>query len=123
MSLINEKSKAIEILKEYSGLNPYILKLKKEIIINQDIKQLTDLNIEYILKNHSFNPVQINKTVRLTDWYSEKLKEKWGCEFNPEILSIKVLLRRNFKLLSLHGQIQKMYGTNVCVFIQERAYW
>lgn len=53
---------------------------------------LNDFAVEYILSNHEFIPVSINKTVKLADWYAEKKKADWGIDFTPSKVAVKVLL-------------------------------
>ena len=48
---IKAKNEAIDILRLYSGANPYMLKLKKEVIILKKTDALTEYVVEYIIKN------------------------------------------------------------------------
>jgi SWI/SNF-related matrix-associated actin-dependent regulator 1 of chromatin subfamily A len=65
--------------------------LKKDIL-KQDISVLNDFAIEYINSNHDFQPRQINKVIKIADWYGEKKQEDWGLDFTPEKIAVKVLL-------------------------------
>jgi SWI/SNF-related matrix-associated actin-dependent regulator 1 of chromatin subfamily A len=88
---IKDRIKAIDIVKNYVGNNPYILMLKKDVL-KQDISVLNDFAIEYINSNHDFQPRQINKVIKIADWYGEKKQEDWGLDFTPEKIAVKVLL-------------------------------
>lgn len=88
---IKDRINAIDIIQTYSGSNPYILMLKKDVL-KQDVSVLNDFAIEYVNKNHDFQPRKINKTIKIADWYAEKKKDDWGLDFLPEKLAIKVLL-------------------------------
>lgn len=88
---IKNRINAIDIIQTYSGTNPYILMLKKDIL-KQDNSVLNDFAVEYVNKNHGFQPKVINKIIKIADWYAEKKKEDWGLDFLPEKLSVKVLL-------------------------------
>jgi SWI/SNF-related matrix-associated actin-dependent regulator 1 of chromatin subfamily A len=90
-SSIKDRLNAIDIVKNYVGNNPYILMLKKDIL-KQDISVLNDFAIEYINSNYNFQPKQINKVIKIADWYGEKKQEDWGLNFKPEKVSVKVLL-------------------------------
>jgi hypothetical protein len=79
---IKNKLTAIDILKEYKDKNPYILMLRRNVLLNNE--DLYDFNVEYILKNHNFQPMAINRTIKLADWYQIKKKEDWNLEFLPE---------------------------------------
>lgn len=88
---IKNKINAIDIIQTYSGNNPYILMLKKDVL-KQDASVLNDFAIEYVNKNYNFQPKPINKTIKIADWYAEKKKDDWGLDFLPEKLAVKVLL-------------------------------
>ncbi len=89
---IKAKNEAIIKLKEYTGINPYILKLKRDVIIKNKTELLSEIAVEYILTNFKFNPIPINKTVKITDWFGEKLKKDYEIEFSPEKLRIFTLI-------------------------------
>lgn len=84
------KLKALDLLKDYKGKNPYILLLQRDILCKN--VELNDFSCEYILRNINFEPVQINKTIKIADWYQEKKKEDWCIDFLPEKLAIKCLI-------------------------------
>ena len=66
---VKAKNEAIEILRGYSGSNPYYLMLKRDIILKGDVKQLNAFNVEYVIENQNFTPKQIGKTIKIADWY------------------------------------------------------
>lgn len=86
---INE---AIEILRGYSGNNPYFLMLKRDVILKGDVKKLNAFNVEYVIENQNFTPKQIGKTIKIADWYGEKKQKDWGTEFVPQKLKVVSLL-------------------------------
>lgn len=87
---IEEKNKSIDILRNYEGENPYIIKLKNDLIYRN--KSLNDFNTEYVLKNFDKKPKLIDKTIKITEWYGKKLKEDFNIDFIPTVLKIKFLL-------------------------------
>ena len=91
-STIKSKNEAIENLREYSGQNPYLLTLKRDVFLYGTTSLLTDFVTDYINSNINFTPIKINKTVSLVDWYGEKLKEEYEIEFTPKKLLILVML-------------------------------
>ena len=90
MANIKERLQALDLLKEYKGNNPYILMLQRDVYVKN--MEINDFGVEYILKNHTYQPIPINKTIKLADWYQNKKKEDWGIDFLPEKLSVKWLL-------------------------------
>ena len=86
------QNEAIEILRGYSGTNPYYLMLKRDVILKGDIKKLNAFNVEYIIENQNFAPKQIGKTIKIADWYGLKKQEDWGTEFTPQKLRVVSLL-------------------------------
>ena len=89
---IKAKNEAIDILKNYTGKNTYILSLKKDIIICQKLSLLTEYVVEYIIQNKDREPKVIGKILHIADWYGEKLKNSYEIEFIPEKLQILVFL-------------------------------
>ena len=92
--VISEKKKreAWEILINYTGSNPFILMLKRDIMVKGDASKLSDFHIEYVLTNYQREPKFINKSTKVARWWGEKKKEDWGLDFVPEVLVIKSLI-------------------------------
>ena len=86
------QNEAIEILRGYSGTNPYYLMLKRDVILKGDVKKLNAFNVEYIIENQNFIPKQIGKTIKIADWYGLKKQQDWGTEFVPQKLRVVSLL-------------------------------
>lgn len=88
---MNKSLKNIELahklLEEYKGNNPYIIYLRNGVFAYKNIT-LNDFQIEFVIKNHDFEPIQINKIVKIADWWGLKKKEDWNTEFIPEKLKI-----------------------------------
>ena len=84
--------KAITILKEYEGKNPYIKKLKLKLEKNNKLL-LTNNQSNYIVNNHEFKPKAINKIISITNYLGEELKKSEQLTFTPEkiLMSIKDL--------------------------------
>ena len=89
---IKAKNEALLKLKEYNGINPQILQFKKEVVFLNRTNVLNDFAVEYILTNYNFIPIAINKTIKIADWFGEKLKKDYDIEFLPEKLRIFTLI-------------------------------
>ena len=89
---IKAKNEAIEILRNYSGINPYILSMKRDVIILQKMSLLTEYAVEYIIENKDRQPKSIGKVLRIADWYGEKLKSTYEIEFIPQKVQILAFL-------------------------------
>ena len=85
---IKSKNEAIDILSNYNGSNPYLLRMKRDIVMCRKTTLLTDYVVEYVIKNKDFLPIQINKIVPIADWYGEKLKSENELEFVPQKVRI-----------------------------------
>jgi SNF2 family DNA or RNA helicase len=84
------KEKALEKLKNYSGVNPYLLTLKKNMFVLNKKEMMSDFNTEYILNNCDLTPRAINKVVKIENWYAKKRVDdgKWNSSFVPERIQI-----------------------------------
>ena len=89
---IKARNEAIEILRNYSGLNPYILSMKRDVIVLQKASLLTEYVVEYIIVNKDRQPKSIGKVLRIADWYGEKLKTTYEIEFIPQKVQILAFL-------------------------------
>lgn len=116
---VKDRLDSIDILKTYSGNNPYICMLRKDIL-NHNTDILNDFAIEYVVKNHKNEPKSINKTIKIADWYSEKKQEDWGLDFLPEKLSVKVLLGETSTTYHCYVKYRKNMEPKQC-FLPKKA--
>lgn len=88
---MNKSLKNIELahklLEEYKGNNPYIIYLRNGVFAYKNLT-LNDFQIEFVIKNHDLKPIQINKIVKIADWWGLKKQQDWNTEFVPEKLKI-----------------------------------
>lgn len=115
---LKDRLQALDILKEYKGNNPYILMIQRDILFKG--LEMTDFNAEYVIKNHTFQPKQINKTIKIADWYQAKKKEDWGLEFLPEKLAIKWLLGETATTYHCYAKYRQSVDP-VQVFLPKKA--
>lgn len=104
---IEKKNTAIDLLKNYDGINTYLLALKRDIITYKKIDKLTDFNVDYVLKNVNYQIKDINKIVHVIDWYGDELKDKWETDFRIEKVLIKKLLGETDKFYHCFIQYRK----------------
>ena len=89
---IKAKNEAILKLREYNGMNPYILKLKRDVLLRNKTDLLSEFVVEYIEKNINSSPIQVNKTIKIADWLGDKIKKDNDVEFLPEKVRILTLI-------------------------------
>lgn len=82
---------AHERLKEYSGDNPYLAKLRNDVFAYNS-KTLNDFECTYILGNYNNKPKRIFKTVKVADWWGQLKQQEWKTEFTPDRIVITWLL-------------------------------
>ena len=108
--------KAITILKEYEGKNPYIKKLKLKLEKNNKLL-LTNNQSNYIVNNHEFKPKAINKIVSITNYLGEELKKSEHLTFTPEKILIEYLLADNDKTFHVYGKVKRNQRNSEMYFI------
>ena len=108
--------KAITILKEYEGKNPYIKKLKLKLEKNNKLL-LTNNQSNYIVNNHEFKPKVINKIVSITTYLGEELKKSEQLTFIPEKILIEYLLADNDKTFHVYGKVKRNQKNSEMYFI------
>lgn len=115
---LKDKLTSFDILKEYKGTNPYILMLQRDVLLKGE--ELSDFGAEYVIKNHNFQPMAINRTIKLADWYQIKKKEDWNLEFLPEKLAIKWLLGETSTTYHCYAKYRQSVDP-VQVFLPKKA--
>lgn len=97
---------AISLLKDYSGINPYIKRLQNEFIKNDKVS-LTDNQSKYIIENFDKEPILINRVVGITKYLGEELKKQDDVMFIPEKILIEFILADTEKAYHIYGKLKK----------------
>lgn len=86
----NDYQEAYEILKKYGGNNNQILYLQYKV--NTGRYSLSEFDINYILNNFDYKIKEINKIIKISGDFGEKLQKKYELEFLPKkILITKII--------------------------------
>lgn len=121
MALSLEKiDNAHKLLKEYSGTNSYIIRLKNSVFVYKT-KIMNDFEAEYVLYNHDKEPKLINKIVRIPDWYGKKRQEEWETEFVPDRFKITWYMGETSQFYHFYCIYRRSQEKAVEVFAPKRA--
>jgi len=82
--------KAYSILEDYQGKNPFVSMLSVQY--KRGGKVLGDFEVEYICKNFDYEPVEVNKVVKISRELGQKLYEKNKYAFIPEKIKIMKII-------------------------------
>lgn len=83
-------AKAYQVLEDYKGKNPYISMLSSQY--KRAGKVLSDFDVQYISKNSEYEPIELNKVVKITKELGEKLFEKHKLAFVPQKIKITKII-------------------------------
>ncbi len=97
---------ALNLLEKYDGLNPYIKRLKKEYLENNNVK-FTDTQIKYITDNHEKEPILINRLIRITPYLGAELQKQNDIKFLPEKILVEYILAENDKTYHVSGKLKQ----------------
>ena len=117
---LSKIEKAYELLKNYNGRNSYIIKLKNTVIAYQT-RAMNDFEAEYVLSNFDKEPMEINKIVKIADWYGEKLKEDLELEFVPKVLKVTWYLGEKDSLYHFYCIYRRSQEKALELFAPKRA--
>ena len=106
---------ALSLLENYSGINPYLRKLKNEYLKNNKLI-LTENQTKYIFENHEREPQLINRVVNITSYLGEELKRQEDLSFVPERVLIEFILAETDKSFHIYGKLKKNQ-------IESKMYW
>lgn len=117
---LNKASKSYNILQEYNGDNSYLINLKNDVFVYKKTT-LNDFHIEYILKNHTQEPLYLNKVIKIAKWYGLKKQEEWETEFVPEKLLIGYYLGETSSFYHAYVKYRKSLERYIPMFIPKSA--
>lgn len=76
--------KAFEILRGYEGKNNQIIAYKNLVFSNKMLLTEDCFQTEYIINNANYEPIEVNKTLLISDILGYALKEKYQLDFVPK---------------------------------------
>ena len=117
---LKKTNEAYEILKNYNGENSYIINLKNDVFVYKKMT-LNDFHMEYIIKNHNFKPIYLNKIVKIADWFGEKKQIEWNIDFLPEKLLIGYYLGETSDFYHAYVRYRKSQEKMISIFIPKKA--
>ena len=93
-------------LEEYTGKNEYLISLK-ERLQKEGPFPVSPSIAEYIEKNFYFDPLTVNKVIKITDFFGKTLKEKFELNHIPERIFIEQVLADTEKTYHVKGKVFK----------------
>jgi len=106
---------ALSLLENYSGINPYLLKLKNAFLKNGKLT-LTETQSKYIIENIDREPQFINRVIGITKYLGEELQKLENLSFVPEKILIEFILAETDKSYHVYGKIKRNQ-------VESKMYW
>lgn len=106
---------ALGLLESYSGINPYIRKLKNTYLKEKKVK-LTETQAKYIIDNYQREPQLINRIIRISSFLGEELQRQEKITFIPEKILIEYILAENEKSYHVYGKLKRNQ-------VESKMYW
>ena len=97
---------ALSLLETYSGINPYLLRLKYEYLKNGKIT-LTETQSKYIIENHDREPLLVNRVIGITKYLGEELQKLEKISFVPEKIMVEFILAETDKSYHIYGKLKR----------------
>lgn len=105
----NIVSEAYDILKTYSGSNNQIRYYKS--LYDSGRLILEDFGVQYILKNHDYEPIEVNRNIKIAPELGEIVKEKFNLDFIPTKIHITRIIGEMGG--SYHGYVKSKSGSQL----------
>ena len=106
---------AMSLLENYSGINPYIKRMRNEYLKNKKLR-LTDTQINYVIDNHEREPILINRVIGISRFLGEELQRQEGLKIIPEKILVEYILAENDKTFHIYGKLKRNQ-------IDSKMYW
>lgn len=114
------ESKAIKILRAYTGTNDYLVQLRNDVVKRNYI--LTQLQSKYVIKSHLTEPKMVDQWVDIHPHYGEELMRKFGLSSIPAKIYIKKILFRDGDTLHIWGKPIEGFPYNDSMYIEKFAF-
>lgn len=106
---------ALSLLESYTGINPYLKKMRNDYLKNKKIA-LTEGQAKYIIENHEKEPILINRVIGITPYLGEELQKQDNVAFVPEKILIEYILADTEKAYHVYGKLKRNQ-------VESRMYW
>lgn len=106
---------ALSLLEGYTGINPYLRRLRNEYLKNKKIT-LTENQSKYINDNHDREPQLINRVIGITPYIGEELQKQERLSFTPERILIEFILAETDKTYHVYGKLNRNQ-------VESKMYW
>jgi len=103
MEITNKIIKSLELLREYSGTNDYLLQVQGKMFKEKSFS-ITQTQSDYIRKNHDVEPEILNKPIGITYWLGENLKKQFELQFVPTKVMVEKVLADMGKTYHVMGK-------------------
>ena len=110
---------ALDILKEYNGINDYILDLKKDYLKGK--LTITRNQSIYVIRHHQVQPKIVKKVVEIYRPCQVFIQEQLKLEFRPEKIYIDKLLSRKDDILQIWGCFGDNCDNHQVIFIPKEC--
>lgn len=111
--------KAYSIIENYDGTNLYVTYLKN--CSDKGYRKLSEFDIKYILENHQYTAIKINKISKITEWFGEDFANKNGLDFIPEKLLIISVIGEMGDSLHCYVRYRQSVIEPLLTFIPKKA--
>jgi len=108
---------AFKILREYKGKNPYIKKLKFDHENTRNGIKLTPTQSSYIIKNHEYEPLLVNRVIAITDYLGTEMQKNYSLTFKPERILFEYILGETEKSVHVYGKLKRNQEKSGMYFI------
>ena len=117
--MIPIERQALDILKEYNGINDYILDLKKDYLKGK--LTITRNQSIYVIRHHQVQPKIVKKVVEIYRPCQVFIQEQLKLEFRPEKIYIDKLLSRKDDILQIWGCFGDNCDNHQVIFIPKEC--
>lgn len=110
---------AYSIIENYDGTNLYVTYLKN--CSDKGYRKLSEFDIKYILENHQFKTIKVNKMSKITEWFAEDFANKNNIDFIPEKLLIISIIGEMGDSYHCYVRYRKSVTEPLLTFIPKKA--
>lgn len=113
---------AYKTLKAYKGKNPYIKKLKWDHEHTKGGITLTPTQSKYIIENHDYEPLLVNRVIEISEYLADELQKKEGLKIKPTRIMVEYILGETEKSIHIYGKLKRNQKKSGMYFIPKTQF-
>lgn len=117
---ITRLKETLDTLASYQGDDPYMVSLKDRFVV-RNTGFPNSFEMDYVLANKDYVPRRVDKVAELSEWYAQKMREKWDIPFVPRRVLVGYVFGETENFVHCYLKYKRNMERGVSAMIPRKA--